>query len=76
MPTARRLPVGLGIAVIEGLADDVQISETAAGHEHQDELAVGRSSPVTQRAASSTVAQLAASVTARAPLRHKTVATP
>jgi serine/threonine-protein kinase RsbW len=25
------LPAGLGIAVIEGLADDVQISETAAG---------------------------------------------
>jgi serine/threonine-protein kinase RsbW len=25
------LPVGIGIAVIEGLADDVQISETAAG---------------------------------------------
>ena len=27
----RGLPAGLGIAVIEGLADDVQISETAAG---------------------------------------------
>jgi len=30
-PDGRALPAGLGIAVITGLADDVEISETAAG---------------------------------------------
>ena len=30
-PTVFGLPAGLGIAVIEGLADNVQISETSAG---------------------------------------------